>query len=108
MGETNYLIAMGERISSKRKEKRLTQEQLAEIIGVSLQTVSNIECGRKAARPENIAKICNALDSTADYIMLGKKSESEINDLMKTISLLPEREYKVIEDILDLLQSRVY
>ena len=106
MGETNYLIAMGERVSAKRKEKRLTQEQLAEIIGVSLQTVSNIECGKKAARPENIAKICIALETTADYILLGKKSENQMKDIIKLISQLSEEEYKAIEGIVTLLQKK--
>ncbi len=104
MGETNYLVEMGERISHKRKEKNLTQEKLAEIVGISLQTVSNIECGKKAARPENIAKICVALETTADYVMLGKKSKEELQGIIKTISELPEKEYKVITDIVSLLQ----
>ena len=60
MSENNYLVALGERISQKRKEKRFTQERLAESIGVSLQTISNIECGRKAARPENCLVIEDA------------------------------------------------
>lgn len=107
MGETKYLVEMGERISQKRKEKNLTQERFAEKVGVSLQTVSNIECGKKAARPENIAKICVALDVTADYILLGKKSEEDMTGIIKTISVLPEKEYRVITDIVDLLQNKV-
>lgn len=107
MGETNYLVEMGERISLKRKEKNLTQEQLAEIVGISLQTVSNIECGKKAARPESIAKICVALDATADYVMLGKKSEDDMKGIIKTISVLPENKYKVITDIVNLLHEKV-
>ena len=107
MGETKYLVEMGERISRKRKEKNITQERLAEIVGISLQTVSNIECGKKAARPENIAKICVALDITADYVMLGKKSENDMKDIIKTISVLPEQEYRVITDIVNLLQNKV-
>ena len=107
MGENKYLVEMGERISQKRKERNITQEKLAEIVGVSLQTVSNIECGKKAARPENIAKICLALDTTADYVMLGKKSENDMKGIIKTISVLPEKEYRVITDIVNLLQEKV-
>lgn len=107
VSENNYLVALGERISQKRKEKRFTQERLAESIGVSLQTVSNIECGRKAARPETIAKICFSLDVTADYILLGQKSENDMKGIIKTISLLPDDEYRVVNDVINLLQSRV-
>ena len=105
MSDKSYLITMGERISQRRKEKKLTQEQLAETIGVSLQTISNIECGKKGAKPENIAKICISLEATADYILLGKKSENQMKNIIKIISELSEREYRAIEEILDIMQS---
>ena len=38
-------IAIGRFITQKRKEKNLTQEQLAEKIGVSNKTISKWECG---------------------------------------------------------------
>ena len=107
MGENKYLVSLGERIALKRKEKRFTQEKLAESIGVSLQTISNIECGRKAARPETIAKICFSLDVTADYILLGQKSENDMKGIIKTISLLPDNEYRVVTDIISLIQTKV-
>lgn len=37
------MIAIGEKISELRKQKGITQEQLAEIIGVSSQSVSKWE-----------------------------------------------------------------
>lgn len=45
---------MGMRISGRRKELNLTQEKLAERMGVSLQTISCIELGKKAIRPETL------------------------------------------------------
>ncbi|MGM9626262.1 MAG: helix-turn-helix domain-containing protein, partial [Eubacteriales bacterium] len=41
----NQLI-IGKFIARKRKEKNLTQEQLAEKLGVSNKTVSKWECGK--------------------------------------------------------------
>ena len=38
-------LTIGKFIAQKRKEKNLTQEQLAEILGVSNKTVSKWECG---------------------------------------------------------------
>ncbi len=100
-----FLIEMGERISAKRKERRLTQEQLAEAVGVSLQTVSNIECGKKGSRPENIAKICVVLDTTADYILLGEKSENQLKGISKQIAALPDEKYKAVEKLVYLLHK---
>ena len=51
------LVGMGQRIASARKAKRLTQEQLAELSGVSYQTISSAELNKKSLRAENIIKI---------------------------------------------------
>ena len=57
----NYLQQMGMRIAARRKELGFTQEELADMINVSVQTISTAERGRKALRPENIANIRSAL-----------------------------------------------
>ena len=58
----NELLAgIGQRISSARKSKKMTQEALAELADVSYQTISSAELGKKALRPENIIKISQAL-----------------------------------------------
>ena len=100
MGEKTFLIEMGERICIKRKANGITQEKLAEKMGVSLQTVSNIECGKKSTKPENIAKICSILNTTADYILLGERGESETKELTKMLATLPEEKYAVIEKLI--------
>ena len=51
-----------DRIMLRRKSLRLTQEELAEKIDVSTQMISNLELGKKAIRPENLAKVCDVLD----------------------------------------------
>lgn len=66
---------MGKRISARRKELRLTQEELAEKAGLTSQTISTVETGTKALRPENIARLCEALDTSADYLLFGKISD---------------------------------
>ena len=58
----NELLAgIGQRISSARKSKKMTQEALAELADVSYQAISSAELGKKALRPENIIKISQAL-----------------------------------------------
>lgn len=80
MPENNvFLKEMGKRIAARRKEQNLTQEKLAEKADVTSQMLSNAERGVKALRPENLLKICLALNESADYILSGdetKKRES--------------------------------
>ena len=51
---------LSERIAALRKERGLTQEQLAEIIGVTPTHMSVIERGVKAPKLETFVKIANA------------------------------------------------
>ena len=45
-------ITIGKFIAKKRKEQNLTQEQLAERLGISNKTVSKWETGRLSKKPD--------------------------------------------------------
>lgn len=106
MGNDAFLVNMGLRIAQRRKELHWTQEYLAEKIGVSLQTVSNIELGKKAVRPENLANLCICLDISADYILCGKRSEQIMNDTVEKLSALDREAYHTVQGLIELLYNR--
>jgi transcriptional regulator with XRE-family HTH domain len=57
------LIEIGLAIRSARKEAKLTQQQLAELLGMSRATISGIETGRIAeVGIRKMAALCSALD----------------------------------------------
>ena len=95
------LHQMGERIISRRKQLRLTQEELAEAAGVTPQTISTAELGKKALRPANIIKICSALDISPDYLLLGRISNEDTSILNQKVSRLSPVQYRHLEDIVD-------
>jgi len=66
----NYVL-IGKRIKNIRVTKGLTQSALAEVSGVSNQTISYIETGTKCPNLETIVALANALSVTADE-MLGE------------------------------------
>lgn len=106
MGNDVFLMNMGGRIAQRRKALRMTQEQLAEKMGVSLQTVSCIELGKKAVRPENLANICTYLGVTADYILYGRRDEQQMNDTVQKLSALGQEEYQAVQALIDLLYKK--
>ncbi len=106
MSNDAFLTNMGMRIAQRRKELHFTQEQLAEKIGLSLQSVSCIELGKKAVRPENLAKLCFHLDTTADYILCGKRNEQQMNEITTKLSKLDPEAYKAVQMMIDLLSTR--
>lgn len=95
------LREMGARIIARRKQLRLTQEELAEAAGVTPQTVSTAELGKKALRPSNIIKICAALNISPDYLLLGRISETDHSILTQKIACLSPEQYRHMEDIID-------
>lgn len=106
MSNDIFLTNMGMRVSQRRKELLLTQEQLAEKMGVSLQTISCIELGKKAIRPENLANLCTHLNVTADYILYGKRDEQQMNDIVEKLSALSPDEYFIVQNLVDFLSNR--
>lgn len=106
MGNDVFLVNMGLRIAQRRKELHWTQEQLAEKMGVSLQTVSNIELGKKAVRPENLANLCMHMDVSADYILYGKRNEQQLSNTVVKLSALDSEAYTMVESLINLLYRR--
>lgn len=106
MGDTELLREIGTRIYIRRKERRLTQEQLAEKINVSVQMISNLESGKKAVRPENLVKLCNALDISADYILFGRIGKDMSDGLFETLQKLSESERILIKQLAEALAKK--
>lgn len=106
MSDNRVLIEMGDRISKQRKSLKLTQEQLADTIGVSTQMISNLELGKKAIRPENLIKICSALGVSADYLLTGVKSDNPYNDIAKKLPDLSLKELVLIREIIDYMNTK--
>lgn len=91
------LRGIGRRIQNRRKQKGYTQEQLAEMMNVSIQMVSNLERGNKAIRIDNLINLSQILDISTDYILTGKETTDDIQALTARITQLPDRERKMIE-----------
>ena len=60
---------IGQRIKEVRTDKQLTQEYLANMIGVNTSHVSNIETNKVKVSLTLLIQICNALDVTVDFIL---------------------------------------
>lgn len=100
MDDRVILTEMGKRIATRRKELKMTQEALAERVGVSLQTISCVELGKKAIRPYNLVRLCSVLQTSTDYILIGQKSSQELAQIDKQISLLTSEEYELVERLI--------
>lgn len=103
MGSNQLLRDMGARICARRKELHLTQEQVAEQMNVSLQMVSNLELGKKAIRPENLLRLCQTLEISADYILSGHYSVKESLDISDQFLQMSSTHQRIIRQLIESL-----
>ena len=106
MGDTDFLKEMGQRIMVRRKSLRMTQEELAEKLGVSTQMISNLELGKKAIRPENLAKVCSVLELSADFILTGTNTKTAVDAVAEKLIQLTAEELQMVNDMIDYMNRQ--
>ncbi|MBP3323786.1 MAG: helix-turn-helix transcriptional regulator [Clostridia bacterium] len=94
-------IEIGERIKNSRETKGITQEQLAELIDVSPQYISDLERGVVGASLETIKKICLVLTVSCDYLFFGENNDIYLTSLNAKITPLNEKQRKCLMNIID-------
>ena len=70
----------GENLQFYRKQRNMTQEQLAEELEVSRQTVSKWESGASYPEMEKILQLCKIFSCSMDVLMRKNAAESEMED----------------------------
>lgn len=92
---------MGKRISERRKDMKLSQEELAELAEVSPQLLSTAERGTKALRPENLLKISTALGASVDYLLTGEIIDNDLSIISNKLKNASSTQVRSIEKIID-------
>ena len=86
-------MSFAENLKMMRKEKYLSQEQLAEIMGVSRQAVSKWEQGAGYPETEKLIDLAQKLDVSLDMLLLDKVNASAAKK--ETVVALSEKELTV-------------
>lgn len=68
---------LGERLYSLRKSKGLSQEKVAETLGVSRQTVSKWETNQTTPDFDKIVPLCRLYEITTDELLTGEKANRD-------------------------------
>ena len=79
---------IGEMISSLRKEKGMTQNELAEKMNVTDKAVSKWERDLSCPDINTISKLANILDVSVDELLQAKKKENSNTKLKDLINLI--------------------
>ena len=93
---------MGNRIKIRRKELRIKQAELAEQLNISNNHMSSIENGRQKPSLDIFIRICNLLNVTPDYLLLGNMHAYNIPQLR----LCTQADIQLAGDFIELLVKR--
>ncbi len=94
--------AIGQRIRKIRKAMGLSQEQLAERVGISVTHMSHIETGNTKLSLEVFAAITSSLDCRADELLFGTREiigAEAFSDIVLVLQSLSAREMCIVADI---------
>ena len=68
----------GERVTTLRKHKKMTQQELADKLYVTDKTISSWEANRTEPNLEMIVLLSEVLECTTSYLLYGKKAKEPI------------------------------
>ena len=89
---------LGERLSKIRKEKSITQSELADLLYVTNKTISSWESDRTEPSLEMLIKLSEILDCSVAYLIYGAKPKSDIETEIKI--KITENEYKYLAEFM--------
>lgn len=87
-------LDLSEKIVKLRKNNGLTQEQLAEQLNVSRQSVSKWESGQAAPDIDKIVALGEIFHVTTDYLL----KPSELDELAMKTEMLEKRQQEILEN----------
>lgn len=104
--EIQYEI-IGQRIKQRRKELHIKQMEMAEHIDISNNHMSSIENGREKPSLEILLRICEYLDVTPDYLLLGNMHADDVpKNIMERLRSCDSYDLLVIQDIIEVFIER--
>lgn len=95
--------AIGQRIRMYRKACNLSQEQLSEVVDISITHMSHIETGNTKLNLPVIKKIADALEVHIDDLIYEKEKQSKIDISEDIITVLNTCSKKQLCIILELI-----
>jgi transcriptional regulator with XRE-family HTH domain len=105
--DEQFFKALGARIASARKAQNLTQQQLADQLGIAQQTLAHYEGGRLRFPASTLPKLAQKLGLTVDELLGEEKTKgkrgptSRLQQQIERISQLPKTKQHFVMEMLD-------
>lgn len=93
------MVNMGEKLKALRLEKKMTQKQVADIIGLAISAVSSYESGSRYPSYDVLVQLSRIFHVTTDYL-LGMTDKRNID-----VTGLDDSEIELISQLVDKLRK---
>ena len=96
-------MTLGQRIRMRRETLKLTQQELAEALGLTPQHISAIEQEKRAPSLPALAKLATELGVTVDYLVVGQ--EGGVTDIIPAIKADKTLNLEIKRALISLVQA---
>ncbi|WP_449540445.1 helix-turn-helix domain-containing protein [Ferdinandcohnia sp. Marseille-Q9671] len=97
---------VGQRIQKFRKERKLSQQELANRVNVTKNHIGNIERGNTSVSLEVLERICQVLDVLPEQVVSNYEIMKQVNNpqvLLSIIDLLKDQPIEVQKELLKII-----
>ena len=109
--ERSFIVAFGQRLADRRKERGLTQVQLAELLDTSQQAVTAYENGTRRVPITTLPLLARTLGTSIEDLIGEKAPRShakrgpapKIQQQLEQLSQLPRARQRMVSEVLDSL-----
>lgn len=100
-GVKNMKMALNEKLKSLRKELKLSQEYVANVLGISRTVVTTIESGTRKVTSDELKAFSELYGVTLDELMYDKDVNNDTKMFARTFSELSDLDKKEIMNLIE-------
>ena len=106
-------ILMGQRVRAARKMKQMNTDELAEKVGVAVESIGHIECGARKPSLTLLFNIAEVLEVSLDYLTgrTENSSDAVFHECADHNGLTPDQEQMLLElcrSMIPIIKKRSY
>jgi transcriptional regulator with XRE-family HTH domain len=95
------------RLKKIMSEKKINQQELAKLSGLQPTAISHFEAGRRKPSYDNIKKLSDALNISADFLLGRDESpKASLNALFRNAKKLGDNEVQQLQDFSEFLKQK--
>ena len=94
------MVNMGKKLKALRIERKLTQKQIADQIGLAVSAISSYESGSRYPSYDVLVKLAHIFQVSTDYL-LGMTDKRNID-----VTGLDDNEIELVSQLVDMLRNK--